>query len=432
MDNEAVVQVIVDAIKNASPELDLTAVLQNILNTGNDDVINFIQQYEIAKKIDDIFEVLRLIKTLSPILNDFSKITKNNPKFDNMTLEEAIETEEFFEFIKKGGYQTISQQFKLIDDFVSGNFENGKKIDIKNMTTMAQEKKIELLKSIIPKNYYISNNKLSNEMTKDFVNKGEILLKVINPNKKGEIRTYNSLIYEGQNINITGRYDFKAYDRAIHNAACSLWAAGNEIITPAMVYRTINGMTEQTPSPQSLEAVFQSLYNSRFLKLIVDYTDEAEARGIMGIDKFKIDSYLLPADVVTVEAGGHKIEAFKFLKPPPLYEYAQLTGQIISVPLSLLDTQEATRNTEAIISIKEYLIRRIEIMKHTKSMSNKIVYDTIFEETSILIKHQTERGRYRKYIKAILELWQGKSHNYIKGFREYKDGQIFKGIEIIY
>lgn len=334
-------------------------------------------------------------------------IIKEKPEFKELNLVQLKDNDEFQQMLKK--YITVNSPIQA----------------------NPQTSDIEILKSVIPKTFSISNNKLSNEMTRDIVNKGEIPLAVINVGNKNEIFTYNSLTYEGENISITGRYEFTAYDRTIHNAVCSLYAAGNDVVTPAMVYRAVTGMIEtEYVSPQAIEAVKNSLNKSRFMRLVVDFTEEARARG-WNIDKTTIESYLLPAKLVKVEAGGNKIEAYKILETPELYKYSQLTKQIISIPLALLDTKEATRNTEEIIPIKEYLIRRIEIMRHDRSMNNKIVYNTIFEETGIITNHKTERNRYKKYIKEILSLWQTRD-NYIKEYKEYKDGTSTKGIEIYF
>lgn len=291
-------------------------------------------------------------------------------------------------------------------------------------------KKLEALKSIIPENYYIANNKLANEITKDFTNQGEIELAVIKQKKKGEVITYNSLTYEGEHIKITGRREFTAYDRTVHNAVCTLYEAGNEEITPAMVYRTMTGMTEaEKVSPQAIKAIEESIDKSRFTRLRVNFENEARAR-IFDVEKAEIDSYLLAAEFVTVIAGGQKIDGYKVLRKPVLYAYAQLTKQIISVPLEILDTREATRNTEEIISIKEYLIRRIEIMKYGKNMSNRIKYDAIFLEVGIENPVKQKSERLRNSIKSLLKLWKKKK--YIKNFIEYKEGRSLKGIEITY
>lgn len=335
------------------------------------------------------------------------------PKFKNKTLSQLDVDEDFQQALEeyRAKYPPI--------------------VPVSDSTIVTSPAKIkEALKSIIPKNYYISNNKLSNEITKDLLNKGTVPLAVINSNKKGEILTYNSLTYDNENISITGQHEFTAYDRAIHNAVCSLYAAGNDIVTPAMVYRAVNGMSEQEKvSPQAMEAVRNSLNKSRFMRLKVNYTEEAKARNI-DIAKAEIDSNLLEARVITIEAGGHKVDAYRIHEMPVLYEYAQQTKQIISVPLKLLSTKGATRNTEEIIPIKEYLIRRIEIMKNDKSMSNKILYETIFDEVGIEHPNKKKSFDIRTGIKAILNLWRSKK--YIKDFREYKSGNIIKGFEIIY
>jgi len=346
-----------------------------------------------------------LIELIPEIMITSGKLKHSN-KFKDMTFEDFIKSDTFKDLIIK------STKNKFPTDI--------------------QSQEIEFLKSVIPKNFYIANNKLSNEMTKDFLDQGEQELIVIrDKHKKGDIITYNSLTYDDENITIMGKREFTAYDRAIHNAVCSLYVAGNDTVTPAMVYRAVNGMSAQEKvSPQSLESVRNSLDKSRSLRLKVDFTEEAKKRNIQ-IDKAIIDGHLLEARLITVEAGRHKVEAYKILAKPILYEYAQRTNQILSIPLELLDTKEAARNTEEIIPIKEYLVRRIEIMKHDKTMRNKILYDTIFKEAGITINHGTERDRYRKYIKDILSLWKTRD-KHIKNFKEYKEKNTNIGIEIIY
>jgi len=385
---------------------------------GEKDFDEFVKQ-EFSETINTISETMKAAEKISaeekakrinelyPEILILAGELKHSPRFIDVPFEKFIKAKEFKD---------------LIADAIE------RKFPAESMNILEKE----ILKSIIPKTFYIVNNKLANEMTKDFVDQGQIDLLVMDSPKLGEILTYVFLNYEGSDISITGKYHFGAYDRALHNAVCSLWAAGNNIVTPAMVYRTVNGMTEQEKvSKQALETVFQSLYNSRFLKLIADYTEEAKARGIKGVDKFKIDSYLLPAEVITVESGGHEVQAFKILKTPPLYEYAQITGQIIGVPMSLLDTREATRNTEDIIPIREYVLRRIETMQKNGKMRNRIRYDTIFDNVGIAITSRVQKERLREYISSILELWKTRD-NYIKDFREYKEGNAFVGVEITY
>lgn len=286
-----------------------------------------------------------------------------------------------------------------------------------------------LLKSVLPKNYYITNNKLSNHLHKDFMDAGEIMLSVINPNRRGEVCTYNSLVYEGEDIAITGRQTFTAYDRMIHNAVCTLYEAGNRVVTPAMVYRAANGMREtERISPQSIGAVTKSIDKSRFTRLKIDYTQEATVRG-WEVDRAEMDSNLLYARALLVSAGGQEVKAYEILEKPALYVYSQMTKQVISVPINLLNTSAVTRNTPEIMPIKEYLLRRIEIMRHSAAMHNKIAYSTLFDEVGLMIDNKTIRKRYRDYIHAILDLWMNK-YQYIKSFSEYKEGKVIAGLQL--
>jgi len=345
------------------------------------------------------------------------------------TLEEElgklVAPEKYDEFVK------MLEEFQsATGDKVAENLKAAFEEKFFNSEKYPDASEIEFLRSILPDNFYISNNKLANEMIKDFVNKGNRELVVMKTPKMGEVVTYNSLTYEGENISITGRHEFTAYDRTVHNAVCSLFVAGNDVISPSMVYRTMNGMSEsEYISPQAIKTITNSLDKSRFMRLKINFTKEAQARNL-NIEEAEKEDYLLNATKVKVKSGGITLEAYKINKIPMLYQYAQHTKQILSVPLKLLDTKKATRNTEEIIPIKEYLVRRIEIMKYTKGMSNKILYETIFEEVGIENPSRDKSFDLRKGIKAILELW--KNEKYIKDFEEYKEKNSFKGIKIVY
>ena len=291
------------------------------------------------------------------------------------------------------------------------------------------ENKATTLVSILPKLSIIVNSKISSELTKDFIGKGEIPIKVNKRNAKKEVLVYASLTYEGENIELSGRQEFTPYDRVVHNSVVTLHAAGNEIFTPEMVYRAMNGLTEsEKVSPQAIGAVTRSIEKSRVTKLTIDYTQEAKARNL-DVKEAKYDGMLLNADKVTGSVSGVKKEAYRLLRTPILYEYSQQIKQIISVPIQLLQTKEALRSTDEVIVIRFYLIQRIEIMKNNKNQSNKILYSTIFEELGKQNPTKQKAEKIRDATKAILGLLIKKE--YIQGYQEYKEGRQIKGIEIL-
>jgi hypothetical protein len=104
--------------------------------------------------------------------------------------------------------------------------------------------KTQELQSILPQKHVKPNNKLANEITKDFINEGEISLNVGRRGSKREIITKAMLSYQDEKISLSGRIAFTPYDREVHDGVVTLYVAGNEVITPEMVYRAMNGMTE--------------------------------------------------------------------------------------------------------------------------------------------------------------------------------------------
>lgn len=155
--------------------------------------------------------------------------------------------------------------------------------------------------------HYIQNSKLSNEMIKgDFINSGLIPLIVANKGKDNEVCTMNSLVYEDKNICVP--MEFTASDKFIHDAVCSLWAAGNRVIRPSQIYRHMHNLSPKDPVNKSdVEDIVESINKSRRTELIIDYTEQAKLYGLdLDIEKATIRDFLLSAKILSVDAGGMK------------------------------------------------------------------------------------------------------------------------------
>ena len=299
-----------------------------------------------------------------------------------------------------------------------------------------KRKKVDPLKSIRPKSYTMPNTKLSNKITKENHLENLKLEVIVGSGKsKNEITTKVMLNYENENVHLISRVEFTPYDREVYDGVTTLYEAGNIVVNPAMVYRAMNGLTEtEQVSEKAVDEVRKSLDKSSFIKISIDYTDEAKLYN-REIDKTTYVGYLLACEKIIVESGGTELEAYKLLRCPILYEYAQISGQIITVPINLLNTRDTVNSTEDVIIIRGFLLRQIEWMKHPKSnRSTNITYQSVYEELEILRADLDERayenktGKIRKHIKAILESW--KTQKYLKNFEEYKDGKQFKGVKI--
>lgn len=285
------------------------------------------------------------------------------------------------------------------------------------------------LKSILPNTFIIPNNKMANQMVNDLLGAGEVALSVCG-NKK-EVLTKVSVNYDDEGIQIYNEKKFTPYDRVVCDSVTSLFESGNSEFSPTMVYRCMNGLknTEKI-SPQAVAAVTKSIDKISRMYCKIDWTFEAKRQN-SNVDETVISGNILATEKITVKSGGKTLQAYKLLSKPILYRYAQSINQVISVPIKLLQTKEATRSTEDVIVIREYLIRRIEMMKNPKNnMTNRIKYKSIFEDLELLEPTKQKSEKIRTAVKELLNYW--KKEKYIKGFIEYKEGKTLKGIDVSY
>jgi len=308
---------------------------------------------------------------------------------------------------------------------------------------LPEKMRLESLKSILPSRGIKPNNKLANEITRDFIDSGEVGLVVSNPRASKEIVTRAMLSYTGENMSLlgSGQVRFTPYDREVHDGVVSLYVAGNTVITPNMVYRAMNGMTgTEFVSPQAVGAVTRSLDKSRGITVRIDFSQEARAYNKGGSAYY--EGNLLACNKIHVSVSGKTQEAYRLLGKPILYEYAQMSGQIINVPISLLYTKGAVRSTDEVIVIRGYLLRQIEGMKSDSfKRNNHIRFDGVYAELDIAKEADSEANtktqgaayriktkKIRDHVDSILADWV--EQGYIKGFEQYKEGTAIKGIVI--
>lgn len=321
---------------------------------------------------------------------------------------------------------------------------------------------IEHLTSVLPEKYVVPNNKLANTMTRGIIDIGRITLEESRRGAKKLVETTCILTYEGDNVHLSGRQPFTEYDRNVYNAVSSLYVYGDQshVVTPAMVYRAMTGLTDsEKPTAGQLAAVTRSLDKMRFIRARIDCTEELKMRRITlnskQINGGEIDTYLLTADAIKVQAGGQTVRAYRIIKTPILYEYAAAVKQVLTLPASVLDVKEISEmtvdgakkltigarlpNTESRILIKGYLIRRIEGMKGKNGLSNPVIslYDYQRDgEThqglySIAGKPDADRKemqRIREDAEKMLAYWA--ATGYIKAFEAQTERKKITGYKI--
>lgn len=321
---------------------------------------------------------------------------------------------------------------------------------------------IEHLTSVLPEKYVVPNNKLANTMTRGIIDIGRITLEESRRGAKKLVETTCILTYEGDNVHLSGRQPFTEYDRNVYNAVSSLYVYGDQshVVTPAMVYRAMTGLTDsEKPTAGQLAAVTRSLDKMRFIRARIDCTEELKMRRITlnskQINGGEIDTYLLTADAIKVQAGGQTVRAYRIIKTPILYEYAAAVKQVLTLPASVLDVKEISEmtvdgakkltigarlpNTESRILIKGYLIRRIEGMKGKNGLSNPVIslYDYqrdgethqgLYSIAGNTDPTRTEASRIRDDAEKMLAYWA--ATGYIKAFEAQTERKKITGYKI--
>ena len=291
-------------------------------------------------------------------------------------------------------------------------------------------RELERLISILPIQYVMPDTRLSEEITKDKLDAGEFLMVVSEPKRKSDKPVVTKAIFTfgGDTALISGRQKYTPYDRAVYSGIISLYDADNTIFTPAMVYRAMNGLSEsEYVNPGTLEKVTKSIEKSRKSILTIDYTEEARPYMTEPSHDFSTtyEGNLLTADKITVRNNGVEQTAYKILRKPILYEYAQTVNQVISVPIKLLQTKGSIRSTEDVIVLREYLLRRIENYKRRhKAGSFSIAYADIYELFGIsedAYKNVKDKcKKIRSHTETILGEWVKQA--YIASFESRREG----------
>lgn len=219
-------------------------------------------------------------------------------------------------------------------------------------------------------------------------------------------------------------YRFNTYDKRVYNAIISLYEAGNAVLTPSMIYRHMNGIAgSDWVSETSIDLIIRSVDKSRETHIGIDFENGAKP----------LKGYLIHAVKVGVSTGRHTVTGYRLNERPLFYQLDKFDlQQLMSVDSELLNTKDMIkRDSINVILIREYLIRRIEIMKHKKSKTqNKITFAAIYEELGIEKPTPENIKIIRRHTENILLSLINKNH--IKKYHPYKQGRAFKGVEVIY
>lgn len=194
---------------------------------------------------------------------------------------------------------------------------------------------------------------------------------------------------------------------------------------------------ENKGRPFSLQAVYEQMGNdgklgginrARILESLeslnsywIHIDNAEEAKNLHGRKEYKYHGSLLPFEYAEELENGQVTKTHvRLLRSAPLMEFSQDRKQFTTISRQLLKTPVNHTNTN--LQIEDYLISEIAGMKKGRR-SNKMLFNTIFEETGQTGRKQRERAKEK--ILALLAYYQKIEH--IIDYKIKPDG-----IEIIY
>lgn len=143
---------------------------------------------------------------------------------------------------------------------------------------------------------------------------------------------------------------------------------------------------------------------------------------------------VFPGRITSAYINGNLVEtAIELFELPTLYrlQNALEKGQILRAPIELLEIPG--RMDEDVVTIRAYLLRRIDAMKHS-NLSRMIIYKNILDEVGVDPTDRAQKDRKSRVLKKVervLDYWkeEGYIHDYAK---LAKDGKPAKGTASIY
>lgn len=319
--------------------------------------------------------------------------------------------------------------FPLFDDF---NVADVKFFDIPNNDTA--EKNGAMVSTDEVKNM-TEYNKIQIYPTKELVICIDKMKKnICNPLKKSKkrkiIEDKRSKTKTPLKINFSSDVeDVTAYDELILDVCISEQFKGNEYTTPAIIHRALGGSKTKLTTKDK-DKILQSVRKLATTFIDFDITDVCKKFGYNDGKEYKYSGAILPCEYVTATINGWTDSAvIHFLRKTPLLDVATFKGQIATCDISLLDVPKI-RNTDTILAIKGYLLRRILQIKgshnpHKKHFCGKnkegklnfrtakklkkiILFETLFQNCELSDADRFKQRDARTAISKILDHFKEK------------------------
>jgi hypothetical protein len=219
-----------------------------------------------------------------------------------------------------------------------------------------------------------------------------------------------------EQVDVTLSKSISAYDRAVQDAVCTIMENGFRYFTSEQLARTFAGCADygRGISKRRMDRLNDAMERLANVRATIQYRDD---RG----HEVEVKNYLIPMKSFRKVHSDAYI--YEMMDWPAVYAYAKAHRQIISVPENIMQIQIDSKDTDDMVLIKRYLIRRIELMKnpHNHVASRCITYDAVSTELNLsdrVSNYAKKMMQVRHVVYQMLDAFA--AAGYIVSWKEYK------------
>lgn len=220
-----------------------------------------------------------------------------------------------------------------------------------------------------------------------------------------------------------------AFDREVLFALISAYAQGEKYVTFSSTLRDLTGSNRHNFHKEQYSAIKAAVDKLMKTVITVDLKPlltaiPRYAKNYSG--KYKLVSPLLPCKYAETTVNGQETLIVKLLDESPLMTVAKLKKQVLTYSADPLYIP-GQNNTPQIITVKNYLLRRVELIKQQRLDNSSILLDTVHTECNI-DGNFWKRQDVRKVVVEVLTAFR--DNGLIKNFELQKQGRYFRAVKI--
>lgn len=298
-----------------------------------------------------------------------------------------------------------------------------------NMRRMISNKMLESI-SKRPENYIFPNDKTANSLEKLVINGAQYSLGEERRGAAKEVNTYISFNFDeaAKETDLSEfTLTFSEFDKQVQESVVSLMKAGNTVITPVMIHKTLTGNASDVRiTPNWEEDINRSMRKFNSVFVTADLSETAKLYpGLKDVERMVKGTRLMQYEKTYVKTkNGAEVMAYSMYSTPILYTIAEAKKQVGCFEIKRLENIKTTNsidNTE----LKIYLLKRINAMEHGTSTS--ILFETLYKD----LNRETTREKRTARENAEKLLMQFAADNLIADFKIENRGRAAYKVVII-